>query len=126
MKHFDKVEYEVADDSQTPIMPFIAELREFKEQNPAEYERLLNIQKKVISFAQNEQGLSFASLHEKNKNQKLLRTFLYIANVEGNTRSVSQLEFFEELKSLCHAEEANATEASRCFAFAQHDRRKSF
>ena len=49
---------------------------------------------------QNAEGLSFTSLHEKDRNQKLLRSFLYISNAEGKTKSANQLEFFEELKPI--------------------------
>ena len=100
VKHFDKVEREEADTAETPIMPFIAELREFRNQNKKEYDRLTSITQKVVSAVNNGTKQFFASLHELNKKDERLNSFLFIANNDGAVIKVGQLEFFEKLKPL--------------------------
>ena len=100
VKHFGKVEREEADIVETPIMPFIAELREFRNQNKKEYDRLVSITQKVVSAVNNSTQEFFTSLHEMNKKGERVNSFLFIANSDGSVIKVGQLEFFEKLKPL--------------------------
>ena len=107
VKHFDKVMHDEIDDTETPIMPFISELRDFKKNNESEYARLSAISERVISAIESDSKSSFGALHETDKDKNLLHSFLYISNEDGSARKVSQLEFFEKLKPLadnCHSE----------------------
>lgn len=99
VKHFDKIAREAADDEESPLMPYIAELREFKKENADEYEKLSSIKKSVVSFASGKQALSFASLHETEEKSGNTLSSLYISS-NGKTEKTSQLEFFESLKPL--------------------------
>lgn len=100
VKHFDKVMHDEIDDTETPIMPFISELRELKNNNPEEYERLSSLSGTIISTVGADEKASFSALHETDKQNKVLHSFLYISNEDGSARKVSQLEFFEKLKPL--------------------------
>ena len=100
VKHFDKVMHDELDDTETPIMPFISELRDFKKNQADEYNRLSNLSGKIITAVENENKASLSALHESDKNNNLLHSFLYISNEDGSARKVSQLEFFETLKPL--------------------------
>ncbi len=105
VKHFDKVEYDTVDDSMTPIMPFIAELRTFKEEKPNEYEKLANIKNLILTQTTNPILKAFTSLHEQNANKELLKSSLYFtSNEDKKTYKVGQLEFFELLKPLAQLE----------------------
>ncbi|QTQ12419.1 DEAD/DEAH box helicase family protein [Treponema parvum] len=105
IKHFDKVDREEANTAETPIMPFIAELRKFKKQKEAEYNRLAGITQKAISTTHSGTKQFFASLHEMNKNGEGYNSFLFIVNKENETvTKVGQLEFFETLKPLITSE----------------------
>jgi len=84
-----------------PIMPFIAELRDFKEKNPCEYERLLNIQNLALTRTTNPLQKAFGSLHEINAKNELVQSYLYItSSEEKKAHKMEQLEFFEMLKPL--------------------------
>lgn len=96
VRHFDKVEFEKIEDEESPIMPFIAELRFFKEKNPQYYERLSSIKDLVLSTVHSPSKKAFASLNG----------LLYISNENKNTSNVSQLEFFENLKPLSQLEKS--------------------
>ena len=100
VKHFDKVIRDEAQDSETPIMPFIAELREFKKNNESNYVKLSSIGNTIVSTTQSENKKAFSELKETDKNSKALRSSLYISNEDGIATKVSQLEFFETLKPL--------------------------
>ncbi len=100
VKHFDKVMHDELDDTETPIMPFISELRDFKKNQADEYNRLSNLSGKIITAVENENKAGLSALHESDKNNNLLHSFLYISNEDGSARKVSQLEFFERLKPL--------------------------
>ena len=104
VKHFDKVEHEELEDAETPIMPFIAELRNFKSEKPNEYEALKKITGEVVSTIENDEHLAFASLHELDKAHNLIQSNLYIGKDTGSAKKVGQLEFFETLKPLSHNE----------------------
>lgn len=104
VKHFDKVEHEELEDAETPIMPFIAELRDFKSEKPNEYEALKKIAGEGVSTIKNDQHLAFASLHELDKAHNLIQSNLYIGKDTGSAKKVGQLEFFENLKPLSHNE----------------------
>ena len=104
VKHFDKVEHEELEDAETPIMPFIAELRDFKSEKPNEYEVLKKITGEVVSTIKNDGHLAFASLHELDKANNLIQSNLYIGKDTGSAKKVGQLEFFENLKPLSHNE----------------------
>lgn len=104
VKHFDKVEHEELEDAETPIMPFIAELRDFKSEKPNEYEALKKITGEVVSTIKNDEHLAFASLHELDKANNLIQSNLYIGKDTGSAKKVGQLEFFENLKPLSHNE----------------------
>jgi len=100
VKHFDKIEREEMDDAETPIMPFISELRDYKKDKTDDYTRLSQINTFVLTTIGNDSKKSFASLHETDENNDLLHSLLYIANEDGSAKKVSQLEFFESLKPL--------------------------
>lgn len=100
VKHFDKVMHDEIDDTETPIMPFISELRELKNNAPDEYSRLFSLTGTIISTVGADEKSSFSALHETNNQNELLHSFLYISNEDGSSRKVSQLEFFEKLKPL--------------------------
>ena len=109
VKHFEKVEHDFGDEGESPIMPFIAELKDFKENNPSKYEELKSIKTKTASLADetSENPCAFCLVYEKDKNEKLLQKILYISKKDGSTKKASQLEFFEKLKPLtgdekCH------------------------
>lgn len=97
VKHFDKVNRESFEDSESPIMPFIAELKNFKAQNETEYNRLKNIQNTAISFVNDD--FCFTSVHEEFENQ-IKSTSLYKVQNTGLAKRLSQIEFFEELKEV--------------------------
>lgn len=106
VRSFDKVEHEF-DDEETPIMPFISELKDYKEKNPENYERLQNFNHCVTSI-NSENNLYFANLHVKDKkSNSLIKSLLYIVNKNEVFRKVGQLEFFELLKPLSHLEGIN-------------------
>ena len=92
--------FDEIDDTETPIMPFISELRELKNNNPDEYNRLSSLSGTIISTVGADKKSSFSALHETDKQKELLHSFLYISNEDGSARKVSQLEFFEKLKPL--------------------------
>ncbi len=100
VKHFDKVMHDELDDTETPIMPFISELRDFKKNKADEYNRLSAISGKIITAVENDNKTGLSALHECDKDNNLLHSFLYISNIDGSARKVSQLEFFEKLKPL--------------------------
>ena len=106
VKHFDKVPHEEFGDTESPIMPFISELREFKKNNGAEYERLANITAPVVSYAKQSHGTAFANVHEFDADHNLIHNMLYISGRGAkpeNTAKAGQLEFFEKLKPLAEA-----------------------
>lgn len=106
VRSFEKVEHDF-DDDETPIMPFISELKVYKEKNPADYERLQKINKCVSSIA-SETGLYFANLHVREKeSNNFIKSLLYIVNKDGFAKKVGQLEFFELLKPLVQLEGIN-------------------
>lgn len=100
VKHFDKVMHEESDDAETPIMPFIAELREYKKKNEAEYLRLSELSGKIVSQVTSQTKNAFSALHETDRKNNVVHSMLYISNENGRAESVSQLEFFEKLKPL--------------------------
>ena len=103
VRSFDKVEHEF-DDEETPIMPFISELKVYKENNPENYERLQNLEYCVTSVS-SKNNLCFANLHVKDKeSNSLIKSLLYIVNKDDVVRKVGQLEFFETLKPLSNSE----------------------
>lgn len=106
VRSFEKVEHDF-DDDETPIMPFISELKVYRENNPAEYERLQKINKCVSSVA-SETGIYFANLHVREKeSNNFIKSLLYIVNKDGFAKKVGQLEFFELLKPLVQLEGIN-------------------
>lgn len=99
VKHFDKVDREyLFEEAETPIMPFIAELRNFKKENPEDYAKLSEIQKPVACFAKNKFHFAFANLREI-KDDKTFISKLYVSK-NNKTKQFSQLEFFELLKDV--------------------------
>lgn len=104
VKHFDKVDHDSVEDSETPIMPFIAELRDFKKNNEAEYSRLSSISGNIISTITAEIKQSFSALHEEDKENNVIHSMLYISKEDGSASKVSQLEFFESVKPLSTVE----------------------
>ena len=104
VRHFDKVVHEESDDTESPIMPFISELREFKKNNESEYARLSSISERIVTAVESDSKSSFSALHERDKDKKLLHSFLYISDNDGSARKVSQLEFFEKLKVFADSE----------------------
>ena len=98
VKHFGKVEYEAAEDSQTPIMPFIAELKEFRENHGGRYSQLMEIKNFACATVEDERKQAFSCLHENDEKGKTLRSMLYVSDENGKSRSMSQLDFFERLK----------------------------
>lgn len=111
VKHFDKVVRDEMDETETPIMPYISELREFKKNEPDEYERLSAISGKIVAAVEAEEKAGFSALHETDKNGSLLHSHLYVSNEDGSARKVSQLEFFEKLKPLADNAETDADNA---------------
>ena len=105
VKHFDKVEY---DEPENPLMPYISELREYKEKNPSDYLRLSKIQNLVITQTTNPIVKAFSALHELNTKKELIKSSLYITSIEDKKScKVGQLEFFELLKPLSKYECTN-------------------
>ena len=105
VRSFEKVEHDF-DDDETPIMPFISELKVYREKNLADYERLQKINKCVSSVA-SETGIYFANLHVREKESNhFLKSLLYIVNKDGFAKS-RQLEFFELLKPYVQLEGIN-------------------
>ena len=108
VKHFDKVERESDEEMENPIMPFIAELREFRDKKKEDYERILAIKEKIITAvkAENaefaEKKCAFVSLLQKKKETSLL----YLVGEGGGAKSAGQLEFFETLKPFSALEKA--------------------
>ena len=104
VRNFEKVEHEY-DDEETPLMPFLSELKRYKENNPVNYERLQKMESCWTSIS-SESGLCFANLQVKEKEgNSVLKSLLYIVTQEGIARKVGQLEFFELLKPLTQLEE---------------------
>ena len=103
VRHFSPPVYTVDDDEESPIMPFIAELRAFQKEQPDEYTKLKAIDKPVISAIQNLQHGSFAAMHEYNDRHEYMQSLLYLSS-NIKTQQVSQLEFFEALKPLIQLE----------------------
>lgn len=115
VRQHDLPQHESADEIESPIMPFISELKEFKKENENDYLRLSNIKENVIcaidakeNDKSNDEGdaneenqkESFAALHETNLVNNQTRSMLYICQESGKAQNVSQLEFFEKLKPL--------------------------
>lgn len=122
VKHFDKVEHDELDDTETPIMPFIAELRDFKNADPTGYERLSSLSQSVVTQVAGEKSQALSALHEKDKSGKLLHSFLYISHEDGSTKKVSQLDFFETLKPLSeHKESEFKEELAKVYNTAVHN-----
>ena len=99
VRHFIPPVYTIDDDDESPIMPFIAELRTFQKEQPDEYTRLKAIDEPVISAIQNQQRGSFAAMHEYDNRHKYMQSLLYMSP-NAKTQQVSQVEFFETLKPL--------------------------
>ncbi|BDC95720.1 helicase-related protein [Treponema saccharophilum] len=108
VKHFDKVVRDEMDETETPIMPYISELREFKKSNPSEYERLSAISGKIVTTVESDEKAGFSALHETDKSGNLLHSFLYVSAEDGSAKNASQLEFFEKLKPLSDNAETDA------------------
>ena len=122
VKQHEKIKYETDEESETPIMPFIAELREFKKDFLQNYERLEGLEK-VTACICDENKNCFAQVNIKNQNNEYLKKYLYIANENKIVKKVSQLEFFEKLKPLSQYEqidcnEVNYQEYKSCFISA--------
>ena len=122
VKQHEKIKYETDEESETPIMPFIAELREFKKDFLQNYERLEGLEK-VTACICDENKNCFAQVNIKNQNNEYLQKYLYIANENKIVKKVSQLEFFEKLKPLSQYEqidcnEVNYQEYKSCFISA--------
>ena len=100
VKHFDKVMHEDSEEKESPIMPFIAELREYKKHNEAEYLRLSELSGKIVSQVSAQTKNAFSALHETDKKSNTVHSMLYISSENGKATNVSQLEFFEKLKPL--------------------------
>ena len=98
VKHFDKVMRDELGETETPIMPFISELRDFKKNEEGEYTRLSSISGKIITVVEDDIKVGLSALHENDKNNNLLHSFLYISNEDGSAKKVSQLDFFETIK----------------------------
>lgn len=111
VKHFDKVVRDEMDETETPIMPYISELREFKKSNPSEYERLSAISGKIVTTVESDEKAGFSALHETDKSGNLLHSFLYVSAEDGSAKNASQLEFFEKLKPLSDNAETDADNA---------------
>lgn len=107
VKHFEKTSYSELEESETPIMPFIAELKEFKKNKENEYERLAALSGKIVSTAEGGTRQSFSALHETDKNNGHVCSSLYITESDGGAHKVSQLEFFETIKPLVRLKEAD-------------------
>ena len=97
VRHFTPPVYTIDDDDESPIMPFIAELRTFQKEQPDEYSRLKAIDEPVISGIQNRQHSSFAAMHEYDNRHEYMQSLLYLSS-NAKAQQVSQLEFFETLK----------------------------
>lgn len=122
VKQHEKIKYETDEESETPIMPFIAELREFKKDFLQNYERLEGLEK-VTTCICDENKNCFAQVNIKNQNNEYLQKCLYITNESKTAKKVSQLEFFEKLKPLSQYEqidcnEVNYQEYKSCFISA--------
>lgn len=98
VRHFIPPVYTI-DDDESPIMPFIAELRIFQKEQPDEYTGLKAMDEPVISAIQNQQRGSFAAMHEYDNQHEYMQSLLYLSS-NAKTQQVSQLEFFETLKPL--------------------------
>lgn len=104
VRSFEKVEHPF-EDEETPLMPFLSELKEYKENNPVNYERLQKLERCWTSISC-ESGLCFANLQVKEKEgNSLLKSLLYIVTKDGIARKTGQLEFFELLKPVAQLEE---------------------
>lgn len=108
VRHFEKTVHDDLEESETPIMPFIAELKAFKKNNETEYKRLAVLSGKIVSTAGGETMQAFSALHETDKNNGRVCSSLYIAGSDGSARKVSQLEFFETIRPLVSLKEADA------------------
>ena len=100
VRHFDPVIYETADDEESPIMPFIAELQVFQKEQPEEYTRLKAINDLAISSIKAGEHGSFSAVHGHTDRKTTTQSFLYLASKNEAVKQVSQLEFFEALKPL--------------------------
>lgn len=100
VRHFDPVIYETADDEESPIMPFIAELQVFQKEQPEEYTRLKAINDLAISSIKAGEHGSFSAVHGHTDRKTTTQSFLYLASKNEAIKQVSQLEFFEALKPL--------------------------
>lgn len=97
VRHFEQPLISQYEDSQTPIMPFIAELRDFKKAHPKRYEELDAIQMPIVSSIKHQEYGAFSNVQE-DKNGTSVQSRLYISNKNKETKQVGQLEFFETLK----------------------------
>lgn len=97
VKHFDKIERaDLFEESESPLMPFIAELRNFRNKNTQAYKRLSEIQTLCVAAVKNNTSIAFSNLKEKKTDGTFLSK-LYICE-NKKTMQQSQLEFFERLK----------------------------
>ena len=108
VRHFEKTARDDFEEGETPLMPFIAELKAFKKNNEIEYERLASLSGKFVSAVRGENGQVFSVLHETDKDSGRVFSSLYISNEDDSARKVSQLEFFETIRPMVSMEEADA------------------
>lgn len=112
VRSFEKVEY-VFGEEETPIMPFIWELKEYREREGENYNRLLAIDK-CISCVQSGEGRYFVALYvNEEKTGERIKSLLYMAKKTENgiqAKKMGQLEFFEQVKSLSRLEQFDCDE----------------
>lgn len=110
VKHFDKVMRDEASEEESPIMPYITELKEFKKLNADEYEKLSFIKNNIVSFVCGNKNLFFSALHESDEKSGHTVSNLYTSTDE-KTEKTSQLEFFEKLKPLTSLDKTDVDSA---------------
>ena len=107
VKNFGQLEFvHNFEEPESPLMPFITELRNFKEQHSDKYNEIKAITKLVTSCVKDENKRAFSHVKEIEKNNSP-KTKLYISNQNRETKQIGQLEFFEALKPLIQSDAAS-------------------
>lgn len=111
VRQFDQIIRD-SDEGESPLMPYIAELSEFRKANPREYKRLSEISEAVVTCASIEMKESFVSVHVTDKAGTVTKNILYKTPASDTvTNNVSQLEMLEAIKPYSRNELAQIGES---------------
>lgn len=111
VKH-NLVEYE-EDISENPLIDFIVELNEFRQNEPQKYSELCKIEKPVYTAIQRQEqeNCAYCLLHQKDKTADIEQSRFYIKENES-VRPENQFDFLTEFKKIVHDEKNQIIQVS--------------